>query len=190
MEWIFRKGRIIMKEHICKLLNGLRVEIETEETGGARYLNVYSSHNTDTDKEPLYCVSIDDWRDSKINKVVYAIARRTAEEVRAAFVYDDISECGIEDALYATKRHKIGWVKKENGDYIHSLKELCEWVLSSRFFEEVPSTIIESVDIEEFGIHLLEGDTIFLFDNEKHRVRTHTGQYYIHNNLILYHLGM
>ena len=79
--------------------------------------------------------------------------------------------------------------KEREWDYIHSLKELYEWVLSSRFFEEVPSTIIESVDIEEFGIHLLEGNTLFLYDDKK-RVRTHTGQYYVHNNLILYHLGM
>lgn len=113
-----------------------------------------------------------------------------AEQVIAAFVYDDLTECGIEEGLHEAKNRKIGWVVKEDGNPIQSLKELCMWVLSSRFFTEVPTTIIESVDIEEFGIHLLEGNTIFLYDDDKKRVCTHTGQYYIHNNLILYHLGM
>ena len=44
-----------MKEHICKLLNGLRVEIETEEIEGANYLKVYISHGTDTDKDTDVC---------------------------------------------------------------------------------------------------------------------------------------
>lgn len=123
-------------------------------------------------------------------RIIKKLSELPAEQVVAAFVYDNLTECGIEEGLYAAKHRKIGWVKKEDGNYIHSLKELCMWVLSSRFFTEVPTTIIESVDIEEFGIHLLEGNTLFLYDDDKKRVRTHTGQYYIHNNLILYHLGM
>lgn len=168
-----------MKEFDCVLCNGIGVFTENTE-----YLNVYIT------EEAQYSVSIGDWDDLKLIHFIKKLSELPAEQVVAAFVYDDLTECGIEEGLYAAKHRKIGWVKKEDGNYIHSLKELCMWVLSSRFFTEVPTTIIESVDIEEFGIHLLEGNTLFLYDDDKKRVRTHTGQYYIHNNLILYHLGM
>lgn len=179
MERIFRQGRIIMKKFDCVLCNGIGVETENTE-----YLNVYIT------EEAQYSVSIGDWDDLKLIHFIKKLAELPAEQVIASFVYDDLTECGIEEGLHEAKNRKIGWVVKEDGDPIQSLKELCMWVLSSRFFEEVPSTIIESVDIEEFGIHLLEGNTIFLYDDDKKRVRTHTGQYYTHNNLILYHLGM
>lgn len=168
-----------MKEFDCVLCNGIGVFTENTE-----YLNVYIT------EEAQYSVSIGDWDDLKLIHFIKKLSELPVEQVVAAFVYDDLTECGIEEGLYAAKHRKIGWVKKEDGNYIHSLKELCMWVLSSRFFTEVPTTIIESVDIEEFGIHLLEGNTLFLYDDDKKRVRTHTGQYYIHNNLILYHLGM
>lgn len=177
-----------MKELSCRLVNDVRVE--TEEIEGANYLNVYIPHETDTDKETLYYVSIDDWGDSKLNKFVHTIACLTAEEVEAAFVYDDITECGIEDALCAAKRHKIGWAKKENGDYIQTGKELAWWVVLSYFAEEAPARILENVDIARFGKDLLGVENVFVYvyEENKNKVQMYVGEYYKCHNRILFHI--
>lgn len=139
-----------MKEFDCVLCNGIGVFTEDTE-----YLNVYIT------EEAQYSVSIGDWDDLKLIHFIKKLSEIPAEQVVAAFVYDNLTECGIEEGLYAAKHRKIGWVKKEDENYIHSLKNYaCGCCLV--VFEEVPSTIIESVDIEEFGIHLLEGNTLFI----------------------------
>lgn len=179
-----------MKELSCRLVNDVRVE--TEEIEGANYLNVYIPHETDTDKETLYYVSIDDWGDSKLNKFVHTIACLTAEEVEAAFVYDDITECGIEDALCAAKRHKIGWAKKENGDYIQTGKELAWWVVLSYFAEEAPARILENVDIAQFGKDLLDAENVFVYvyEENKNKIQEYVGEYYKCHNRILFHIAI
>lgn len=183
-----KKGMgIIMKELSCRLVNDVRVE--TEETEGANYLNVYIPCETDTDKKMLYCVSIDDWGDSKLNKFVHMLACIPAEEVEAAFIYDDITECGIEDALYAAKRHKIGWTKKENGDYIQTGKELARWVLTS-YFAEIPDMTLENVNIARFGKDLLGVENVFVYvyEENKNKVQMYVGEYYKCHNRILFHI--
>lgn len=175
-----------MKELRCRLVNDVRVE--TEETEGANYLNVYISHGAYTDKEVVYCVSIDDWGDSKLNKFVHIIACLTSEEVEAAFVYDDITECGIEDALYAAKRHKIGWIKKENGDYVQSTRELAQWVLASHYFAEIPAMIRENEDIARVGRELVDAENVFVYVYEENKIQMHIGEYYKCHNRILFHI--
>lgn len=179
-----------MKELSCRLVNDVRVE--TEEIEGANYLNVYIPHETDTDKETLYYVSIDDWRDSKLNKFVHTIACLTAEEVEAAFVYDDITECGIEDALCAAKRHKIGWVKKENGDYIQTGKELARWILASPYFAEASDMLLAYVDVARFGRDLLgaENTFVYVYEENKNKIQMYVGEYYKCNNHILFHIAV
>lgn len=179
-----------MKALSCRLVNDVRVE--TEEIEGANYLNVYIPYETDTDKETLYCVSIDDWGDSKLNKFVHTIACLTAEDVEAAFVYDDVTECGIEDALCAAKRHKIGWTKKENGDYIQSAQELAQWVLTSSYFAGIPTTILEHLDIAQFGKDLLDAENVFVYvyEENKNKIQEYVGEYYKCHNRILFHIAI
>jgi hypothetical protein len=175
-----------MKELSCRLVNDVRVE--TEEIEGANYLNVYIPHETDTDKETLYSVSIDDWSDSKLNKFVHVIACLTAEEVEASFVYDDITECGIEDALYMAKRHKIGWIKKEDGDYIQSTQELAQWILASPYFAETPATLLAHVDTAQLGKDLVDVENVFVYVYEENKIQRHIGEYYKCHNRILFHI--
>lgn len=179
-----------MKELSCRLVNDVRVETEVAE--GANYLKVYIPHGTDPDKDTVYYVSIEDWGNNKLIKFVHMIACITAEEVEAAFVYDDITECGIEDALYAAKRHKIGWTKKENGDYIQTGKELARWILASPYFAEVSATLLAYVDVARFGRELLgaENTFVYTYKENKNKIQMYVGEYYKCHNRILFHIAV
>lgn len=92
------------------------MRVETEETEGANYLNVYIPCETDTDKEMLYCVSIDDWGDRKLNKFVHMIACLTAEEAPARILENvDIARfskdlLGVENVfvyVYEENKNKV-----------------------------------------------------------------------------------
>lgn len=91
-----------------KLNNGVKVKACKRE--GASYLTVYIPQ--DTERDTSYTVFLNEWDKKKMIQLLNKMMHLKAEEVEAAFVYDDITGKGIFKSLVLAKTGQIGWMKK------------------------------------------------------------------------------
>ena len=76
--------------------------VRTDKGGG--YLTVYLPHERiGMNDDPSYTISIDDWEADRIITLLHKLMHMTAMQIEVAFVYDDVAEAGIFDALRFAK---------------------------------------------------------------------------------------
>lgn len=172
-------------------LNGVRVR--TDKRG--EYLTVYIPHESiGMDTDAFYTISIDDWEAHTIIKFLRKIMYMTAMQIEVAFVYDDVAEAGIFDALVLAKAGQIGWVqrgKNEEYAYIRNPVELAAFLIEEGAFKDVPPMFLDCMDNEELGNKLMDGDTLYLLETgadgfTEHIHKYESGCYYKCGSRILY----
>lgn len=179
-----------------KLNNG--VKIKGEKRQGANYLTVYIPQDTERDRS--YTVFLNEWNENKIIQLLNKMMDLKAEEVEAAFVYDDITEGGIFKSLVLAKAGQIGWMKKgrnESYAYIRNSEELAAFLVKEGAFDgdikDIPSIFFTCTNNKELGDKLIDGDgkVVYLLetdikDSTKHIHKYEGGCYYKCNGRILY----
>ena len=126
-----------------------------------------------------------------------------AEEVEAAFVYDDITEEGIFKSLVLAKTGQIGWMKKgrnESYAYIRNSEELAAFLVKEGAFDgdikDIPSIFFTCTNNKELGDKLIDGDgkVVYLLeadikDSTEHIHKYEGGCYYKCDGRILYKIN-
>lgn len=169
-------------------LSGVRVR--TDKRGES--LTVYIPHKSvGMDDDAFYTISIDDWEAETILKFLHTLMNMTPQQIEAAFVYDDMVEVGIFDALYLAKAELIGWVQRgrdENYTYIRNPTELAAFLIKEGAFKDVPPLFLDCIDNEELGNKLMDGDTLYLLETgaDEHIHKYKSGCYYELGSRILY----
>ncbi len=169
-------------------LSGVRVR--TDKRG--EYLTVYIPHESiGMDDDAFYTISIDDWEADTILKLLHKLMYMTPMQIEAAFVYDDVAEADIFDALYLAKAELIGWVQRgrnENYTYIRNPTELAAFLIEEGAFKDVPPMFLDCIDNEELGNKLMDGDTLYLLETgaDEHIYKYKSGCYYECGSRILY----
>lgn len=179
-----------------KLNNGVKVKACKRE--GASYLNVYIPQDTNRDKS--YTIFINEWDKNKMIQLLNKMMHLKAEEVEAAFVYDDITGKGIFKSLVLAKAGRIGWMKKgrnESYAYIRNSEELAAFLAKEGAFDgditDIPSIFFTCTNNKELGAKLIAGDgkVVYLLeadikDSTEHIHKYEGGCYYRCDRRILY----
>lgn len=167
----------------------------TNERG--KYLTVSIPHeHIGMDNVAFYTISIDDWEADTIIKLLHKLMYMTATQIEVAFVYDDVAEAGIFDALVLAKAGQIGWVQKGRNEeyaYIRNPVELAAFLIEEGAFKDVPPMLLDCIDNEELGNKLMDGDTLYLLETgadgfTEHIHKYKSGCYYECGNRILYEI--
>lgn len=167
--------------------------VRTDKGGG--YLTVYLPHERiGMNDDPSYTISIDDWEADMIIKFLHKLIDMTAMQIEAAFVYDDVAEVGIFDALRFAKAGLIGFVQRgrnESYAYIRTPTELAAFLIEKGAFKDVPPMLLDCIDNEELGNKLMEGYTLYLLETStdgftEHIHKYESGCYYKCDSRILY----
>jgi hypothetical protein len=196
MEQIFRQERMIIMLNTDSFdftlpFSGARVR--TDKGGG--YLTVYLPHERiGMNDDPFYTISIDDWEADRIITLLHKLMHMTAMQIEVAFVYDDIAEAGIFDALRFAKAGLIGFVQRgrnESYAYIRTPTELAAFLIEKGAFKDVPPMFLDCIDNEELGNKLMEGYTLYLLETStdgftEHIHKYESGCYYKCDSRILY----
>lgn len=171
------------------------VRVRTDKRG--EYLTVYIPHERiGMDDDAVYTISIDDWEADTIIKLLHKLMYMTATQIEVAFVYDDVAEAGIFDALYLAKAGQIGWVQRGRNasyTYIRNPTELAAFLIEEGAFKDVPPMFLDCIDNEELGNKLMDGDTLYLLETGADRFTEHihkyeSGCYYECGSRILYEI--
>lgn len=165
-----------MMELNCELNNG--VKVKTYTAMGARYLSVYMPQ--ENDRTAFHTLSIDDWEADRIITLLHKLMHMTAMQIEVAFVYDDIAEAGIFDALVLAKAGLIGWVQRgrnESYTYIKNPTELADFLIKEGAFKDVPPMFLDCIDNEELGNKLMDGDTLYLLKTGEDGFTEHIHKY-------------
>lgn len=179
-----------------KLNNGVKVKPCKRE--GASYLTVYIPQ--DTERDASYTVFLNEWDKKKMIQLLNKMMHLKAEEVEAAFVYDDITEKGIFKSLALAKAGQIGWMKKgrnESYAYIRDSEELAAFLIKEGAFDgdimDIPSIFFTCSNNKELGAKLIAGDgkVVYLLeadikDSTEHIHKYEGGCYYRCDRRILY----
>lgn len=167
----------------------------TNERG--KYLTVSIPHeHIGMDNVAFHSISIGDWEADTIIKLLHKLMYMTATQIEVAFIYDDMAESGIFDALDLAKAGKIGWVQKgrnESYTYIRNPTELAAFLIEEGAFKDVPSLLLDCIDNEELGNKLMDGDTLYLLETgadgfTEHIHKYKSGCYYKCGSRILYEI--
>lgn len=162
------------------------VRVRTDKRGGR--CAVYITH------ESFYTISIDDWEADMLIKLLHKLMNMTAMQIEAAFVYDDIVEADIFDALTLAKAGQIGWVQRgrnEGYEYIKNPTELADFLIKKGAFKDVPPMLLGCIDNIRLGNKLMYGDTLYLLETgadgfTEHIHKYESGCYWYYYNRILY----
>lgn len=179
-----------------KLNNGVKVKACKRE--GASYLNVYIPQ--DTERDASYTVFLNELNENKMIQLLNKMMHLKAEEVEAAFVYDDITGKGIFKSLVLAKAGQIGWMKKgrnENYAYIRDSEELAAFLVKEGAFDgditDIPSIFFTCTNNKELGDKLIDGNgkVVYLLeadikDSTEHIHKYEGGCYYKCDGRILY----
>lgn len=141
------------------------VRVRSDKRG--EYMTVYIPHESIGMDDAFYTVSIDDWEADRIITLLHKLMDMTAMQIEVAFVYDDIAEAGIFDALVLAKAGLIGWVQRgrnECYEYIKNPTELAAFLIKEGAFKDVPTMFLDCIDNEELGNKLMGGDTLYLLE--------------------------
>lgn len=179
-----------------KLNNG--VKVKTYKTEGASYLTVGIPQ--DTDRDTAYTVSINGWDENKIIQLLNKMKYLKAEEVEAAFVYNDITEEGIFESFVLAKASRIGWVRREKNKsytYIKDPTELADFLVKKGAFdgdiEDIPSIFFTCTNIKELGDKLIDGEVVYLLKPDMtgftEHIQKYGGCYYKCGSRILYKIN-
>lgn len=167
------------------------VRVRSDKRG--EYMTVYIPHESIGIDNAFYTISIDNWEADKIITLLHKLMHMTAMQIEVAFVYDDIAEAGIFDALRFAKAKLIGWVQRgrnESYTYIKNPTELAAFLIEKGAFKDVPPMFLDCIDNEELGNKLMDGDTLYLLDTcldgFTEHIHKYTGCYYECGSRILY----
>lgn len=146
--------------------------------------------------DAFHSISIGDWEADTIIKLLHKLMYMTATQIEVAFVYDDVAESGIFDALDLAKAKQIGWVQRgrnESHTYIRNPTELAAFLIEEGAFKDVPPMFLDCIDNEELGNKLMDGDTLYLLETgadgfTEHIHKYKSGCYYECDNRILYEI--
>lgn len=141
-----------------------------------------------------------EWKQRRIPTaaVNLSIYNMTAMQIEVAFVYDDIAEAGIFDALVLAKAGLIGWVQRgrnESYTYIKNPTELADFLIKKGAFDgdiiDIPSIFFTCSNNEELGNKLMNEDTLYLLETgadgfTEHIHKYESGCYYECGSRILY----
>lgn len=173
------------------------VRVRTDKRG--EYMTVYIPHESiGMDDDAFYTISIDDWEADRIITLLHKLMHMTAMQIEVAFVYDDIAEAGIFDALVLAKAGKIGWVQRgrnESYTYIKNPTELADFLIKKGAFDgdiiDIPSIFFTCSNNAELGNKLMNEDTLYLLETgadgfTEHIHKYEGGCYYECGSRILY----
>lgn len=167
------------------------VRVRTEMKG--EYMTVSIPQVND---DAFHSISIGDWEADTIIKLLHKLMYMTATQIEVAFVYDDVAETGIFDALDLAKAGQIGWVQRGRNEeyaYIRNPTELAAFLIEEGAFKDVPPMLLDCIDNEELGNKLMDGDTLYLLETgadgfTEHIHKYESGCYYECDNRILYEI--
>lgn len=167
--------------------------VRTDKRG--EYMTVYIPHERiGMNDDAFYTISIDDWEADRIITLLHKLMHMTAMQIEVAFVYDDVAEAGIFDALRFAKAGLIGFVQRgrnESYTYIRTPTELAAFLIEKGAFKDVPPMFLDCIDNEELGNKLMEGYTLYLLETSTDEFTEHihkyeSGCYYKCDSRILY----
>lgn len=169
------------------------VRVRSDKRG--EYMTVYIPHESIGIDNAFYTISIDNWEADKIITLLHKLMHMTAMQIEVAFVYDDIAEAGIFDALRFAKAKLIGWVQRgrnESYTYIKNPTELAAFLIEKGAFKDVSPMFLDCIDNEELGNKLMDGDTLYLLetglDGFTEHIHKYDGCYYEYGSRILYEI--
>lgn len=169
------------------------VRVRTDNRG--EYLTVYIPHESIGMKDDaFYTISIDDWEADTIIKLLHMLMNMTAMQIEVAFVYDDVAEAGIFEAMVLAKAGQIGWEQRgrnECYEYIRNSTELADFLIKEGAFKDVPPMFLDCIDNEELGDKLMDGGVLYLLETgadgfTEHIHKYESGCYYDCYSRILY----
>lgn len=203
MVLIFRQERkkiIMLKTDSFDFMlpfSGVRVRTELK----GEYMTVSIPHECiGMDDDTFHSISIGDWEADTIIKLLHKLMYMTATQIEVAFVYDDVAEAGIFDALVLAKAGKIGWVQRGRNEgyaYIKNPTELADFLVKKGAFNgdivDIPPMFFACINNEELGNKLMDGDTLYLLETgadgfTEHIHKYESGCYYECGSRILYEI--